>query len=361
MYVRTNTMGPGKSDGLNHKCGKIGARGTPRMMWLLLALVCLGWMPSKALAVHCHAATSTLSLPSVTVAPSTPVGALLGTPVSVTMTFTCTGLPYDGSTFGQTATIQAGNLAPRDASDPVSGGGIVYATNVPGIALKLTANPIQASDNACIRCGPGNTPGFEAGAVTYPANSISETFTAQWVKTGPVTAGTVRSIRLMQFYWYIYGISASSGAIANLNLGAGSKVSLVACSVNMDSQNLSVVLPQVSTSAFASVGATTGKTPFKVNLTCQSGSKVSITMTTAKPGTAVGVIAPTIGAGFAAHVGVQLLNGSNAPVTFNSAQPHGATPNGTLSIPYFAQYYRTASPVGSGRVKATATFNLTYQ
>ncbi|WP_266159228.1 fimbrial protein [Dyella silvatica] len=337
------------------------------LAWLLLAAGSLGWVPGAvAQSTNCTASAGAFSMPSVSVMPNTPVGTLLGSPTQITVTFTCSGLPYNRSTFGRTATIQAGNLAPPDATDPPSGGGIAYATNVPGIALKLTASPIQASDNACLRCGPGSTPGFEAGAVTAPnynnyTGSVSETFTAQLVKTGPVTAGSVNSVQLMQFYWYIYGITASSGAIGSLTLNAGTSVSMVACSVNMDSQNLAVTLPQISTNALATVGASAGRTAFKINLTCQSGANASITMTTANPGTATGVIAPTTGTGYAANVGVQLLNGSYNAVTFNTAQALGATPNGTLSIPYFAQYYRTGSPVGSGQVKATATFNLTYQ
>lgn len=328
---------------------------------LLALLLCLLPLGASA-AVNCSITNNTLTIGDVSVSPSAPVGTVLGTSGNAGITISCTGMPYDNTTQGKVVTMQAGNLAPRDASDSTTSAGISFATNVPGVALVVTASPVQADAQSCLRCGPGSTAGFEPVTVNYPpsSNSATSTFTAKLVKTGPITPGALGSIQLMQFYWYIYGKTASVGPLSSLTFSGGN-VSVIACSVNTDSQTLNVALPPVSTSALSAVGATAATTAFKINLSCQSGSNVSITLTTSTPGTGAGVIAPATGTGKAANVGVRLLDGSRNPVTFNTAKSLGATPNGTLSIPYYAQYYLTATPAGSGQVTATATYTLTYQ
>ncbi|NII73450.1 type 1 fimbria pilin [Dyella sp. SG562] len=326
---------------------------------LLALLLCLLPLGASA-AVNCTITNNTLSIGNVSVSPSAPVGTVLATSGTAPITISCTGMPYDNTAQGKVVTMQAGNLAPRDPSDPPSGGGIAFDTNVQGVALVVTATPVQASDSACLRCGPGSTAGFEAVTVNYPTTSATSTFTAKLVKTGPITPGALGSIQLMQFWWYIYGKTSSVGPLSSLTFSGGN-VSVIACSVNTDSQTLNVALPPVSTSALTAVGATAATTAFKINLSCQSGSNVSITLATSTPGTGAGVIAPATGTGKAANVGVRLLDGSRNPVTFNTAKSLGATPNGTLSIPYYAQYYLTATPAGSGQVTATATYTLTYQ
>ena len=328
---------------------------------LLALLLCLLPLGASA-AVNCSITNNTLTIGNVSVSPSAPVGTVLATSGNAGITINCTGMPYDNTTEGKVVTMQAGNLAPRDASDATTSAGIAFATNVPGVALVVTASPVQADSKSCLRCGAGSSAGFEPVTVNYPpsSNSATSTFTAKLVKTGPITPGALGSIQLMQFYWYIYGKTASVGPLSSLTFNGGS-VSVIACSVNTDSQTLNVALPAVSTSALTSVGATAATTAFSINLSCQSGSNVSITLTTSTPGTGAGVIAPATGTGKAANVGVRLLDGSRNPVTFNTAKSLGATPNGTLSIPYYAQYYLTATPAGSGQVTATATYTLTYQ
>lgn len=327
---------------------------------LLLALLLCLLPPGARAAVNCSISNNTLSIGDVSVQPSAPVGTVLGTSGNAAITISCTGMPYDNTAQGKVVTMQAGNLAPRDATDPPSGGGIAFATNVPGVALVVTASPVQASDNSCLRCGPGSTAGFEPVAITYPAASATSTFTAKLVKTGPITPGSLGTIRLMQFWWYIYGKTASVGPLSSLTFSGGN-VTVVACSVNTDSQTLNLTLPTVSTNALPSAPSTAGRLGFKINLSCQSGSNVSIMLSTANPGSAAGVIAPSTGTGQAQNIGVQLLDGNLNAVTFNTTKSLGATPNGTLSIPYYAQYYRTGTPITSGQVTATATYTLTYQ
>ena len=325
-------------------------------LWLagFLLLPCMALVPRTATAATCTLSPSgaTLTVAGVTVTTGTANGTKLGTPGTLAVTFNCTGL-----VLGQAATLQVGNLAARDASDPPAGGGISFATNVPGIAFVLTASPTQASDNSCLRCGPGQTPGWEAASVTSGQTSATVNFTGQFMKTGTVSAGTVNAIQLAQFWWYIFGVSNSVGPIGTLTLAASS-VNIQACSVNSDSTNFTVTLPTVSTQALRSNAQVAGRTGFNIHLTCQAGANVYITMAASSgTGSATGTL---LSNGTASNVQVQLLDKGYNPVTFNTSTLVGAAPTGTLTIPYYAQYYATGAAT-AGSVKATATFTMTYQ
>jgi type 1 fimbria pilin len=339
--------------------------------WLLLAMTAIGWAPvaTAGQATNCIASSATLTLPNVNVPPGTLPGTLLGSPTAATMTFNCSNLPYQqnqNDLAARTATIVAGNtLAPLDSTNNPAGPAIKFATNVTGIALQITAGPIAASSQS--GNGANGTAGYEVGGATVSGNgnssaSVSETYTAQLITTGPVTPGTINAIQpLIPFWWYVKTFTTPTLVNGDLRLGGGTTVTAAGCSVDTGSQNLTVALPTTFSNALATVGATAGKTAFNINLTCQSGALASISMTTATPAVATGVIAPKIGAGYANNVGVQLLDGNSVPVTFNSPRSLGATPQGTLSIPYYAQYYVTATPTSAGLVSGTATFTMSYQ
>lgn len=132
-----------------------------------------------------------------------------------------------------------------------------------------------------------------------------------------------------------------------------------ACQVSTTSVN--VVLPAVTTGAFSGPNSVAGTTPFQIGMTCSSGAVVKITLDTANPVPGkTGVIAPSVGG--ASGIGVQLMDSSGTTaVNFGVPKVIGATPNGALSVNYFARYVQTGSTVGAGLVSATATFTLSYQ
>jgi len=341
-----------------------------RLALLALVLLCLGWAQGALAAgnVRCTSSNAVLDLPDATISTNTQVGDPLGPPVQATVTVTCTGLPYDNSTFGQTVTVQAGNLYTRDtANDPPTGGGIMFKTSRAGVSLKVTASPIQASDNSCLRCGPGQTPGWEPATITYPASSTSFTITGQLIKTGTITAGTVNAnSTVMQFYYYIYGITASSGAISTLSTNSA-VLSSASCALNGgDDNTFTVTLPTISTSALRGTGSVAGLTPFNLSYQCSSGSKLTMTMASATVFNAAnGVLSSSSscsGTTPAGNVGVQVLQSPTTPMPFTTTgQSLGNSPNGTLTIPYYAQYYQTGTNVTAGPVCATATFTMTYK
>lgn len=350
-----------------------------RLTWLLLIIVGTGWAPLAAAAANCSGASGQMSFPDVTIltGQSPAVGTVLATSNPVTITFNCTGLPITTkSPNDYIATVQAGQtLATLDATNVPAGPGIRFKTGVTGVALLVTATPVQASsESGNVNDGPNSQAGYPVGSVTAPggstvgsySGSTSATYVGQLIVTGPITAGTIKANTLIPFWWYISGGSANSSSVkmsAALTL-ASSAVKNGACSVNTDSQNLTVQLPAAFSAALGTVGATANQTPFSINFTClSSNQKLVIAMTASNPSTSVtGVVLPTTGTGYASNVGVQILNGSGAAVNVRgSTQTPIAITAGTMSIPYFARYYRTGSPISAGQVSATITFVVTYQ
>lgn len=356
-------------------------RGAQLLSLWLLAAGTLGWTPLAAAAANCTAGAATITMPDVILPSTTPaVGSEIATSAPVTIVFSCSGLPISTKPADYIATIQAGqNLAPLDNTNVTAGPGITFKTTITGLALKITASPMQASSQSGnVNDGPNSKAGYPVGSVTAPsgaavgsyAGAVSATFVGHLMVTGPITVGTgqLSANTLIPFWWYISGGSANSSSVqmsgVNLYL-ATSTVRTGSCSVNTDSQNLTVTLPNINAAALTSTGATGGKTAFNINLTCKSSSKdVLITMTASNPASTKGVVLPTSGAGYASNVGVQILNGSSNAVDVSGATSQTvatSSSNGSLSIPYYAQYYQTGSPVAAGQVAATITFVMSYQ
>lgn len=136
------------------------------------------------------------------------------------------------------------------------------------------------------------------------------------------------------------------------------------CSVSSGSQNMTVTLPPVATSALGAVGATAGTTRFGINLTgCRSNLGVSATLSPGTPSAGVnGVITSITGTNYATGVGIQILKSDAlTPVTFNNAFSVGTTSGTNYTFDLYARYYQTATSVTPGMIQATATYTLTYQ
>lgn len=355
-----------------------------RLAWLMLAMVGIGLSPSVWAAVNptCSGGNLALTLPNVTVTHDTPVGTLLGSATTGTASFTCSNLP---TTKANSPTLEAGlqiyNLlasqlypATLPSATSTNINTVTFATNVKGIALQLTIGPgMRGYDQ-----NPGDQQpnAYVIGYVPEPSGSLAISYTAQLIVTGAVTPGTISALTLFNYEWYIYGCSNCNSASTSASLGthltvtAGTTVSLQGCTVDTGSAAFTVTLPTIAATALATTMSSAGETPFNINLTCQAGTTVLITMAAAKANALyTGVINSTTGTGFATNVGVQLLYaGTNVngavtptPVTFNTAKSLGASPNGAMAIQYYAQYFATGTPVTAGNVAATATFTMSYQ
>jgi type 1 fimbria pilin len=341
---------------------------------LLLTFGLLGLAPAARAgnfaAYPCSAPSNTpIRLADVNVPAGTAQGPI-GSPVTVSISFDCsTAFSYvlnNGSNpVGEShpsATVQAGRLAALDPSNPPSSGGILFAiSGVPGIALKLTATPNQASSvNGA----------WDVGTTTSASVPVTATFTAQWVKTGPVTAGTIGGVTLVQFTDYNAGFPSNANApyFASLSLVAGTRVTVASCTVSAPP----VVLPTVSTSALPN-GATAGRTAFSISL---SGCSSGITQATAyfEPGASIDSATGNLknSSGTAGNVEVQLLNGAGGSATaFSAIDLRGSTSvaqnsgqfavnGGGASMNYYAQYIATGAAAAAGSVNTSVTFTLNY-
>ena len=155
---------------------------------LMLVLMATGWAPMAQAAPSCQATSATLSMPTtVVVQPNDAIGPIDGATGTATIIFNCSGLPASKAANDYTATIQAGQtLATLDSSNNTSGPGITFATNVNGLAVLVTATPVQATSKACLACGPTSTAGYVPGAVTAPSSAAVGSF------SGTVTASLHR-------------------------------------------------------------------------------------------------------------------------------------------------------------------------
>lgn len=184
----------------------------------------------------------------------------------------------------------------------------------------------------------------------------SDAVTIELVKTGPISNGSL--LNTGELAKFLAG--SSTGRITDAVIQIVNTTTFVAPACTVTTKSITVTLPTVSSANFSGVGSVAGTTPFAIGLTCSSGTTLRVQLDSpaavaGKPG----VIAPSSGG--ASGVGVQLMDSTGVAVTFGSAKTVGATPNGDLSVNYFARYYQTGTAPGSGLVQASATFTLSYQ
>lgn len=313
----------------------------PRAGALLIAVCLLAFFPIGAKA-NCSftggTGTSAVTFTppaSIVVPSSTPVNTVLYTsplvPPAIAPQITCTGT----TTYGVVNSRPGGNPA-------VSVN--IYPTGIAGVGYAITHNDLTSYLYPYTCC--------TLAAGSYDA-SISSSL--QLIKTGPIANGAVLSTGLLGYWRFSNNQNVESFTLAN-------SVTFINPSCTVNTTPVNVTLPTVSTTALGTaVGVTAGRTAFSISLACSSGSKllIEIDPTTTSSGIP-GVLTKTSGA--LTRVGVQLLDSSGTAVTLSTPVLVGSTPNGTLNIPYYAQYYRTTTgTITVGAIAASATFTLTYQ
>lgn len=237
----------------------------------------------------------------------------------------------------------------------------------PGVAFKIlrSGTPIPLYPNDSLDGGRttfSNTTTFQlisTGVLPSSGNQIpAGTILGQWNFDNVCTKPIVN--------WYgSYNGCTTNASVRTVIIFQSGGVTFTAptCTVSTGSKTLAVTLPPVATSAFGAVGATAGTTPFAISLTkCKSHLDVSATLSTSNPyGNVDGVIAPN-GAGYAAGVGIQVLQpDGTTPVKFDTAFSTGTTNGPDYTFNLYARYYQTATSVSPGEVQGTATYTLTYQ
>ncbi|MCW0201175.1 MAG: type 1 fimbrial protein [Rhodanobacter thiooxydans] len=312
--------------------------GVPRI-GLLLLIALLAVMPGRGWA-KCYfdpgysQGTYSVAVPATIVNdPAVPVGSVLytsyPTAISQPVSFTCGGNDRWG-------------LVNNAGSTPATTDNL-FPIGTTGVSYRVLQRGGYIYPYGYLRLG--NSSWYESDAVTI-----------ELVKTGTIANGTTLQGPLASFK---AGTPGNFIYDAVINLANSLTFTAPACQVS--TSNITVALPTVTSQDFSGVGSVAGTAPFSIGLTCSSGATVRITLDTATPVAGKpGVIAPSSGS--TGGVGVQVLDSSGVtPVSFGVAQTIGATPNGSLTVSYFARYYQTGSMVSAGLLGATATFTLSYQ
>lgn len=227
-----------------------------------------------------------------------------------------------------------------------AGSSTIYPTGVDGVGYRIL------HPDSGYYLPPWGYDYISSGTYTLSVGSA-----VQLVKTDVIASGSTLPAATLGYWRYDH---SGSNDVRAEDFILGNPVTFVSPSCSVSTPNISVTLPTVSNTALASAGATAGSTAFSIRLDCgnAAGRTLAIQFDTATAfAGGTGVIVPS---GTAANVGVQLVNGSFAPVTFGTPAVVGTTPSGQYNLTYYARYYATGTPVKAGTLSATATFTLSY-
>lgn len=319
-------------------------------MLLILALIAL------ALSGRAHANCSDTSQP----------GTVTFTPPGGQITLSSTGLavgtvvwtsgqatPAQYPTLNCTGTTNNGvvsSFGPPTGSDQT-----LFPTSLSWLSYR-----ILHPDSSNILSAYPNNPSVPTGSISFSVASALQLVITGTIPQGQQGGTQQLTIPAGQIAQWNVDMTSGSNPVEVFNI-SNIQFIIPTCTAAVDPTV--VTLPPAPTSAFTGTGSTAGMMPFNVQLNCVTGSNLKITLNTASyyGNKNKGVINGTTGSGYASNVGVQILkqNGTT-PVTFGTAITEGATPNGTMNLPFYAQYYQTGTPVTAGNVAATATYTLTY-
>lgn len=340
---------------MNPAAGSNHAKLFPQIRHLVLAAMALTFMvvagPVFADSNTCSSnsksgGTVTFMLPSEIVVPSN--GATSG-PLWTSPPV----MPVNPPSFSSCGINVPNGLENATWGGPRAGDNTLYPTSVTWLSYR-----ILQSGNALLPYGSQPSP----SSVDAINAQISSPFQLQLVITGTIPGGnqTLPTGQLIRWDFMLGG--GTIFTVETFSIGGSGAINIIQpCVMAIDPT--AVTLPTVATSAFAGAGATTGTTPFQINLTnCPTGNQFNITLNTSnpQPGT-TSVIQNTAATSPATGVGVQLLDATGQPITFGNAIPEGPIPDATVSLPFAARYYQTGAAVTPGAVTAVATYTLTYQ
>lgn len=335
----------------------------PRLLRLLFGCVVLpglAGLPHVAEAacwfVNGAATTVTFNTGTITLTPGTQIGSVLWTsntanPASPPV------LECDGNTNGGIVNTIAG--------PPTGGDNTLFPTGIPGISYRIlhpdASSALPAYPNGAIGAGqylfsvPSNLQLIYTGPFLPPDNSTLNGQLSRWEFDICTPNRRGNGCRRSS--------TPSPQPVEIFNISANIIIQVPTCDVDPGSVNKAVTLPGITTVQLTGQGSTAGKTPFSLQLTsCPSGQDIFIALDTSAPQAgATGVIAPS-GAGYAAGVGVQILQADGTtPVAFGTAINTGTTTAVNFTISLFARYYQTGATVSAGPVRAVATYTVNYQ
>lgn len=343
---------------------KLRASGLLKLAVLVFAVTVTSG--AHAGVISCNVTGQTSNPPAVGVATfgrDAPVGST--TPAySNTLSFHCPGDPCCDRDI-----YLYFNAAPTTL---VPGYNDVYPTNVSGVGVRFTI-----SNGASTTCNslPVTVPNAYRQVICHqiwanatPGYDFNVTISAQFVKTGAVAPGALTTIPSLSI---TNAINNQSGSFpwGNAFTGTASgNFASIACSVTQSA--VQVTMPQAKTKDLASVGATTGSTPFSLSLNCDPGVRVAVTVTDATiPSNRSNTLSLTAdstakGIGYQlSYADTPILYGPDSSIAGNTNQisvSSSPTSGGVYSVPLKASYIRTGN-INPGTANAKATFTMSYQ
>lgn len=339
---------------------------------LLVSLLC---MNQGAFAQSCRVLSTpgnvNLTLPSTLVVPrDAAVGTVLlnvGIAANSTGLITCSVSP-------QTTGYGVESMYTTQTTTSIAN---VYATNVPGIGIKVIGKNNQSGAVP----NPPSVYRFLTAVGAAAEYTIDNSWGYQLIKTGPVTAGTLSFSGAVAASWISSSPTSVTGAgwvispilVNSLYINGSTNVVIPTCTT----PNVNVAMPTIYKSALKGVGTSAGTTSFNIALNnCPAGMnsiQYEINPATTVVSSADAVVALD-GTSTASGVGVQLLDNDSNPLTaakgFQSMATLGSAPGsgtynpstgGNYTIPLKARYYQTATTVSPGSVNTEMTFTMTYQ
>jgi type 1 fimbria pilin len=255
---------------------------------------------------------------------------------------------------------------------PAPGFDDVYPTSVAGLGVRYTLNaPAECSTiNVTIKNQSLVIPCAITGVPGGPHVFVDMTVTPSFVVTGTVKSGA-SALTSAPTIKFTYTIKDSAGSWPKSPLYTGvASGTLSAATCSVQTPGIAISLPNATTRAFSSgVGATAGRQAFNLSFACATGAQVSIVITDVVDPTNRTNTLKLAPDSTAKGLGVQILKSEGTPVVFGPDEAGqsvenqwliGASPNGLLQLPLFAQYIRTGT-VEAGSIKAMATFTMSYK
>lgn len=242
----------------------------------------------------------------------------------------------------------------------------VYATNVPGIGVKVwddLYNPPTIVGNSGAKWFAG--PNIEySWSSAWNINHLK----MQFYVIGPVEPGNVTLLTPF-VNALISTVPSSWGTIfSQLTITGSARINVPACDIDEALTPGTVALHAINMNALPHQGDVGNNVYFSVGLKCLKATSITMTLTDPNGGDPEnGVVFNDAGSGMAKNVGVQVLSardGSTTPQTvhLNESFTVGQANEGQYTIPMAARYYRTSDEaIVGGKISASVIYELSYQ
>ncbi|MCP1627895.1 type 1 fimbria pilin [Citrobacter amalonaticus] len=242
----------------------------------------------------------------------------------------------------------------------------VYATNVPGIGVKVWDDRYNPSTIV----GNSGSAWFAGPNSIYAWSSIwnISNLKMQFYVVGPVEPGDVTLSA--PFVNALISSSPSSGGkvYSRVSITGSAHIKVPACDVDEALTPDVVDLHAINITALPHQGDVGNNVDFTISLICNASATINMTLTDPNGGDPEkGVVLNDVGDGMAQNVGVQLLAARDEGATpqtinLNKSFSVGKAVQGQYTIPMAARYYRTSDEaIVGGKISASVIYELSYQ